>query len=104
MPDKSDCRSSFRTPSGFTEGDRMTEQRRGEIALMYVRARVRDKGIRFGTNLRREIANEAHNLEIGIAEAAEFASLLVEELTKETLIDLDRIRTEEKLSLRDPEE
>lgn len=68
----------------------MTEQRRGEIALMYVKNRVRDKGIPC-KDLARQIGNEAHHLGIPVQEVAEFVRILVNELTAEVTADLDSL-------------
>lgn len=70
----------------------MTDQRRGEIALMYIKARVRDKGLPCHPEaISRAIGNEAKHLGISNSEFAEFARLLYRELVDEAVAELGRI-------------
>ncbi len=59
----------------------MTLQRRQEIALAYVRFRVRKEGVSsFDANtLRRAIGETAHGVGIPLYEALEFTRLLIQE-------------------------
>ncbi len=60
----------------------MTEARRGEIALRFVRRRMKEKGITFA-NFKRDVGNEAKALDISTEEAMEFIEIMVKELMNE---------------------
>jgi hypothetical protein len=61
----------------------LTEERKGEIALMILKMRLRMDGIRLGRNTRREIGNTAKELGVPFEEALQ----LMEELTKELMVE-----------------
>ena len=62
----------------------MDEKRRGEIAVMCVRQKFMENGIRLSSNFRREIGNTAKQIGISTEEAMEFVEGFVRELIKET--------------------
>ena len=62
----------------------MKEQRRGEIAVMCVRQKFMENGIRLSSNFRREVGNAAKQIGISTEEAMEFVEGFVRELIKET--------------------
>ncbi len=62
----------------------LTEARKGEIALLHLKRKLRLDGIRIGPHIRRGIGNEAKELGISEAEAWEFAEELTRELMEET--------------------
>ncbi len=62
----------------------LTEVRKGEIALMIFRMRIRMDGIRIGKNFRREVGNTAKELGISAEEAMEFMESMTQELMLET--------------------
>ncbi len=64
----------------------LTEARRGEIALLYVKRKISNSGITLNNNTRREIGNTAKDLGIPYAEALEFAEGIVRELVEETFV------------------
>jgi hypothetical protein len=61
----------------------MTEERKGQIALLYLKRKLRDEGIRLKPGMRRNIGNEAKALGISTKEAIEFAEGLVREMVEE---------------------
>jgi hypothetical protein len=61
----------------------MNDIRKGQIAVLFVKERLRKKGVRLTLNLRREIGNEAKNLGISLEEATEFFEDIVRELVEE---------------------
>jgi len=65
----------------------LTEARKGEIALMLLKMRVRTDGIRLGKNTRREVGNTAKEIGIPFEEAIEFMEGLAQELMVETFAD-----------------
>lgn len=69
----------------------MTEERRGQIALIYVRERTRDKGI-LCKEITRTLGNEAIHLGVSVEEVAEFMTILVKELMGDVLTELDKIQ------------
>lgn len=62
----------------------MTPERQGQIALKFLKKKLRDEGVRLTQNTRREIGNVAGAIGISIEEAMEFAEILVRELVEET--------------------
>lgn len=62
----------------------LSERRKGEIALLLLKHRLRDDGIRLTPNFRREVGNDAKAIEVEIDEAMEFAEEIVRELVDET--------------------
>ena len=61
----------------------MSQARQGEIALAYLKAKLRREGITIKPSMHREMANEAKNLNISIGEATEFAEILIREIVEE---------------------
>ncbi len=57
----------------------MTEERKGQIALLLVKARFKDEGIRLKPYMKRDIGNFAKKIGIPADELIQF----VEELTRE---------------------
>ena len=60
----------------------MTEERKGPIALLYLKRKLKDGGIRLKPDMRREIGNEAKELGITTEEATEFVEGLVREMVE----------------------
>lgn len=61
----------------------MTQERRGQIALLLLKMETRRKGVRLSSTTSREIAATAAELKISPDEATEFARLLVDDLYQE---------------------
>lgn len=61
----------------------MDEKRKGEIALMYLKRKLRTEGVRLGQNTAREIGNTAKELGLKPEEAKEFAEIMVREIVEE---------------------
>lgn len=47
----------------------MTEERKGQIALLFMKQQLRENGIRLRRGLNRELANQAKDLNISYEEA-----------------------------------
>ncbi len=62
----------------------LSETRKGELALLYLKLKLRDEGIRLVPEIRRQIGNTAKAVGISYAEAFEFAEGIVRELMEET--------------------
>jgi len=62
----------------------MDDVRRGQIALLFLKHRLREKGVRLTSDFKREIGNIAKTVGISIEEAMEFAEFIVCELVEET--------------------
>ena len=61
----------------------MDEIRKGQIALLYLKNKLRREGFRLSSNLRRQIGNTAKDIGIPFEEAREFAEIMVRELVDE---------------------
>lgn len=61
----------------------MTEERKGQIALRYLKFKLADDGIRLKPDMHREIGNTAKKLGIDKEEATEFVEGLVREMVEE---------------------
>lgn len=61
----------------------ISKERQGEIALKYLKNKLRRDGVTIKPNMQRQTANEAKDLGISPEEAAEFAEMLVRELVEE---------------------
>ena len=59
----------------------MTEERKGQIALLIVKHALREKGVRLRPGFNREIAHNAKQIGIPTEEAVEFAVELYREAT-----------------------
>lgn len=62
----------------------MDDVRKGQIALLYLKNKLREDGVRLTPNVRRQIGNTAKAVGISIEEATEFAEIMVRELVEET--------------------
>lgn len=61
----------------------LSKQRQGEIALLFLKNKMRKEGISLGQNTRREIGNVAKEIGINTEEAAEFAEIVTREIVDE---------------------
>jgi hypothetical protein len=61
----------------------LTKERQGEIALAYLKNKLRREGVKISPNMQRQIANEAKEVNIPLKEAQEFAEILVREIVEE---------------------
>lgn len=61
----------------------ISKERQGEIALLYLKNKLRRDGVTIKPNMQRQTGNEAKELGISPEEAAEFAEMLVRELMEE---------------------
>lgn len=57
--------------------------RQGEIALLLLKDKIRQSGIKLSLNTRREIGNTAKTIGISLEEATEFSEILVRGLVEE---------------------
>ena len=62
----------------------MNEIRKGQIALALLKHYLGRKGIRLGSNMKRELGNVAKATGIPLRELEEFGKLLIEEILEET--------------------
>lgn len=62
----------------------LTETRRGQIALMFLKFRFRQDGVRIGHHTKRELGSTAKELGILVEEAMAFVEMMVRELVEET--------------------
>ncbi len=60
----------------------LTKERKGEIALLYLKAKFQDEGIRLKPDMRRQIGNEAAKIGIKPEEAEQFVEELVREMVE----------------------
>lgn len=58
----------------------MSKKRMGEIALLYLKKKLRREGLTLKPNMQREVRNEAKLLGISSKEASEFLEILATEL------------------------
>ncbi len=61
----------------------MDEIRKGQIALLYLKNKIREEGVRLTPNMKRQIGNTAKAIGISTEEATEFAEMMVRELVDE---------------------
>ncbi len=61
----------------------MTEERKGQIALLLLKDRLRGEGIRLKPDMKREIGNQATKIGVPIEEAMQFVEGMVRELVEE---------------------
>jgi len=61
----------------------MTEERKGQIALLLLRDRLRNEGFRLKPDMKREIGNQAAKIGVPIEEAIQFVEGLVREMVEE---------------------
>lgn len=62
---------------------RMTEERKGQIALLLLMDRLRGEGIRLKPDMKREIGNQATKIGVPIEEVMQFVEWMVRELVEE---------------------
>lgn len=67
--------------------DKMSKERMGEIALLYMKQKFRDEGIRLTQNFKRQVGNTAKEIGVPTTEALAFVEIIVRELVEETFID-----------------
>jgi hypothetical protein len=63
----------------------MTEQRKGEIAIMFVKFRMRNEGLRL-KDVRRDLGRVASDLGLDIEEVIDFAEPLIREVVEEAFL------------------
>lgn len=68
----------------------MDNIRKGQIALLFVKHRLSEKGVKLTPNFRCEVENEAKAIGISIEDATEFVGLIVRELVEETFVKTDK--------------
>ena len=61
----------------------MDEIRKGQIALLYLKNKIREEGVRLTPNMKRQIGNTAKAIGIPVEEATEFSEIMVRELVEE---------------------
>ncbi len=61
----------------------LTEERKGQIALLFLKDKIRNEGLKLSKDNKRQIGNTAKSLGINPEEATEFAELLVREFVDE---------------------
>jgi len=61
----------------------INKERMGEIALLVLKRRIRQEGLRLKPNMQREIANEAQAMGLTPQELTEFAKTMATELFAE---------------------
>ena len=61
----------------------LTKERMGEIALLHLKNKLRNEGIRLKPDMKRQIGNEAKELGITVEEAMQFAEVFVREMVEE---------------------
>jgi len=69
----------------------MTEERKGQIALLLLKDRLRGEGIRLKPDMKREIGNQATKIGVPIEEAMQFVEGMVRELVEEVFPPRSRI-------------
>ena len=67
----------------YFEGVCMSPQRKGEIALLYLKHKFREEGIRLKPDMKRQMINTSKAIGISPGEALEFGEGLVRELMEE---------------------
>ncbi len=65
----------------------MNEIRKGELALLFLKLYMKQKGVRLTPNLKREVGNEAKAIGINAEEAIEFVEIIIRELVEETFAE-----------------
>ncbi len=71
----------------------MTEERKGQIALLLLKDRLRNEGVRLKPDMKREIGNQATKIDVPIEEAMQFVEELVRELVEEVFPPRYSVRT-----------
>lgn len=62
----------------------MDDIRKGQIAYLFVKKHLREKGVRLAPALHREIGSEAKGIGISAEEFREFAEIIIREMVEET--------------------
>ncbi|MBA3733068.1 hypothetical protein H0W91_01695 [Patescibacteria group bacterium] len=62
---------------------KLTEERKGELALLFLKTRFKNDGIRLKPDMRRQIGNDAAKIGIKAEEAVAFVEELVREMVEE---------------------
>ncbi len=65
----------------------MDNVRKGQIAFLYLKNKLREEGVRLSPNLRRQVGNTAKAIGIPFEEAMEFAKIMVGELVEEAFAE-----------------
>jgi hypothetical protein len=65
----------------------MEDIRKGQIAFLFLKQQLRERGVRITPNFRREIGNISKAIGVSAKEAMEFAEIIVRELVEETFRD-----------------
>jgi len=68
----------------------MYDIRKGQIALAYLKNKLREEGVRLTPNFRRQVGNTAKAIGISTEEAMEFAEGMVRELVEEAFAKPDK--------------
>lgn len=61
----------------------MTEERKGQIALLLIKDRLRNEGVRLKPDMKREVGNVAKKIDIPASECMQFFEDLVREMVTE---------------------
>lgn len=61
----------------------MTEERKGQIALLLVKSRFKDEGIRLKPDMKRDIGNSAKKIGVPADELLQFVEGLTREMVEE---------------------
>jgi hypothetical protein len=62
---------------------KMTAERRGQIALLLLKDRLRNEGVRLKPDMKREIGNQAAKIGVPVEEAMQFVEELIREMVEE---------------------
>ena len=65
----------------------MEDIRKGQIAFLFLKQQLRERGVRITPNFRSEIGNISKAIGVSAKEAMEFAEIIVRELVEETFRD-----------------
>lgn len=61
----------------------MSEARKGQIALLFLKQKIRKEGVRLMPNFNRGLANDAKEISVPVSEAVEFVEGLIREVVDE---------------------
>ena len=67
----------------------MDDIRKGQIALAYLKNKLREEGVRLTPNFRRQVGNTAKAIGISTEEAMEFTESIIRELVEEAFAQPD---------------
>lgn len=71
----------------------MTEARKGQIALLLLKDRLRGEGIRLKPDMKRDIGNTAKKIDIPVDELVEFVGGMTRELVEEVFPSRSSVST-----------